>query len=59
MAPGPAEAAVAERHQDAHSDHAGMARFLLVGGGIDEGAEASMTAIMDKVDKVVRHGMET
>jgi hypothetical protein len=35
-----------------------MARLLLVGGGVDEGAEAGVAAIVNKVDQVVGNSVE-
>jgi hypothetical protein len=58
MAPGPPETAEAQGHQDAHGNHAGMARLLFVGGDVDKGAEAGVGSIVDKVDEILGHGVE-
>ena len=58
VAPGPPEAAEAEGHQHADGNHARMARLLLVGRGVDKGAEAGVAGVVDKVDEVVGDGVQ-
>lgn len=58
VSPRTAESSIAERHEHADSNHARTARFLVGGRGVDEGAEAGVAFLVDKVNQVIGNGVQ-
>lgn len=58
MSPSSSKPTITQGHQNANSDHARIACPLILCPGVDECAEASMSAVVDEVDEVVSDGME-
>lgn len=56
--PRPAEPPVAQGHQHADGDHAGVPGLLLGAGRVDEGAQPRVGAVVDEVDEVVGDGVQ-
>ena len=58
MPPRTAQPSIAQGHENANGNHAGVAGILLVAGLVDKGAQAGVGALVDKVDEVVGDGVQ-